>query len=95
MIIVSRKGAVMKEKRVIIKTNVGFGPARLTIQEEQLIGNFDRIFNFCVTEADGQRHERGNIWEQIMFPRDVAEAANLHLTDAVSWFKKIEEVRSK
>ncbi|OXC07458.1 hypothetical protein AYP76_10710 [Ligilactobacillus agilis] len=85
----------MKEKRVIIKTNVGFGPARLTIQEEQLIGNLDRMFNFCVTEADGRTHKRGNIREQIMFPRDVAEPANLHLTDAVSWFKKIEEVRSK
>lgn len=85
----------MKEKRVIVKTNIGFGQARLAVQEEQLIGNLDRMFNFCVTEADGQRHERGNIWEQIMFPRDVAESANLHLTDAVSWFKKIEEVRSK
>lgn len=85
----------MKEKRVFVRTNVGFGPARLTIQEEQLIGNFDRMFNFCVTEVDGRTHERGNIWEQIMFPRDVAEAEGLHLTDAVSWFKKIEEVRSK
>lgn len=85
----------MKEKRVIVRTNVGFGPARLAVQEEQLIGNLDRMFNFCVTEADGKRHARGNIWEQIMFPRDVAEAANLHLTDAVSWFRKIKEVRSK
>lgn len=85
----------MKEKRVIIKTNVGFGPARLSVQEEQLIGNFDRMFNFCVTEADGRTHERGNIWEQIMFPRDVAEAEGLHLTDAVSWFEKIKAVRSK
>lgn len=85
----------MKEKRVFVKTNVGFGKERLAVQEKQLIGNFDRLFNFYVTEADGQTHERGNIWEQIMFPRDVAEAANLHLTDAVSWFKKIEEVRSK
>ena len=85
----------MKGKRVIVRTNVGFGPARLAVQEEQLIGNFDRMFNFCVTEADGRTHERGNIWEQIMFPRDVAEAEGLHLTDAVSWFKKIEEVRSK
>lgn len=85
----------MKEKRVSVKTNIGFGQARLVVQEEQLIGNLDRMFNFCVTEADGQRHERGNIWEQIMFPRDVAEAANLHLTDAVSWFRKIKEVRSK
>lgn len=85
----------MKEKRVFVRTNVGFGKERLAVQEEQLIGNFDRMFNFCVTEADGQRHERGNVWEQIMFPRDVAEAANLHLTDAVRWFKKIEEVRSK
>lgn len=83
----------MKEKRVFARTNVGFGSARLTVQEEQLIGNLDRMFNFCVTEADGQTHERGNIWEQIMFPRDVAEAANLHLTDAVSWFRKIKEVR--
>lgn len=85
----------MKEKRVFVRTNVGFGPARLAVQEEQLIGNLDRMFNFCVTEADGRTHERGNIWEQIMFPRDVAEAANLHLTDAVSWFRKIKEVRSK
>ena len=85
----------MKEKRVIVKTNVGFGRERLAVQEEQLIGNFDRMFNFCVTEADGRTHERGNIWEQIMFTRDVAEAESLHLTDAVSWFKKIEEVRSK
>ena len=73
----------MKEKRVIVRTNVGFGQARLAVQEEQLIGNFDRMFNFRVTEADGRT------------PRDVAESANLHLTDAVSWFKKIEEVRSK
>ncbi|MCL8203794.1 hypothetical protein M5361_00870 [Ligilactobacillus agilis] len=85
----------MKEKRVFVRTNVGFGKERLAVQEEQLIGNLDRMFNFCVTEADGRTHERGNIWEQIMFPSDVAEAANLHLTDAVSWFKKIEEVRSK
>ena len=85
----------MKEKRVFVRTNVGFGPARLTIQEEQLIGNLDRMFNFRVVEADGRTHERGNIWEQIMFPRDVAEAANLHLTDAVSWFEKIKAVRSK
>ena len=85
----------MKEKRVFVRTNVGFGPARLAVQEEQLIGNLDRMFNFCVTEADGRTHERGNIWEQIMFPRDVAEAANLHLTDAVSWFRKIKAVRSK
>ena len=85
----------MKEKRVSVKTNIGFGQARLAVQEEQLIGNLDRMFNFCVTEADGQTHERGNIWEQIMFPRDVAEAEGLHLTDAVSWFRKIEEVRSK
>ncbi|WP_192944133.1 hypothetical protein [Ligilactobacillus agilis] len=85
----------MKEKRVFVKTNVGFGKERLAVQEEQLVGNLDRMFNFCVTEADGRTHERGNIWEQIMFPRDVAEAESLHLTDAVSWFKKIEEVRSK
>lgn len=85
----------MKEKRVSVKTNIGFGQARLAVQEEQLIGNLDRMFNFCVTEADGQTHERGNIWEQIMFPRDVAEAADLHLTDAVSWFEKIKAVRSK
>ena len=85
----------MKEKRVFVRTNVGFDRERLAIQEEQLIGNLDRMFNFRVTEADGRTHERGNIWEQILFPRNVAEAANLHLTDAVSWFKKIEEVRSK
>lgn len=85
----------MKEKRVSVKTNIDFGQARLVVQEEQLIGNLDRMFNFRVTEADGRTHERGNIWEQIMFPRDVAEAANLHLTDAVSWFRKIKEVRSK
>lgn len=85
----------MKEKRVFVKTNVGFDRERLAIQEEQLIGNFDRMFNFRVVEADGQTHERGNIWEQIMFPRDVAEAEGLHLTDAVSWFEKIKAVRSK
>ena len=85
----------MKEKREFVRTNVGFDRERLAIQEEQLIGNLDRMFNFRVTEADGRTHERGNIWEQILFPRNVAEAANLHLTDAVSWFKKIEEVRSK
>lgn len=85
----------MKEKRVSVKTNIGFGQARLAVQEEQLIGNLDRMFNFCVTEADGRTHERGNIWEQIMFPRNMAEAESLHLTDAVSWFRKIEEVRSK
>lgn len=85
----------MKEKRVSVKTNIGFGPARLVVQEEQLIGNFDRMFNFRVVEADGQPHERGNIWEQIMFPRDVSEVEGLHLTDAVNWFEKIKEVRSK
>lgn len=85
----------MKEKRVSVKTNIGFGPARLVVQEEQLIGNFDRMFNFRVVEADGQTHERGNIWEQIMFPRDVSEVEGLHLTDAVNWFEKIKEVRSK
>ena len=85
----------MKEKRVSVKTNIGFGQTRLAVQEEQLIGNLDRMFNFCVTEADGRTHERGNIWEQIMFPRNMAEAESLHLTDAVSWFRKIEEVRSK
>lgn len=85
----------MKEKRVIVRTNVGFDRERLAVQEEQLIGNLDRMFNFCVTEADGRTHERGNIWEQIMFPRNMAEAESLHLTDAVSWFRKIEEVRSK
>lgn len=85
----------MKEKRVFVRTNVGFGPARLAVQEEQLIGNFDRMFNFRVVEADGQTHERGNIWEQIMFPRDVSEVEGLHLTDAVNWFEKIKEVRSK
>lgn len=85
----------MKEKRVFVKTNVGFDRERLAVQEEQLIGNFDRMFNFRVVEADGQRHERGNIWEQIMFPRDVAEAEGLHLTDAVSWFERIKAVRSK
>lgn len=85
----------MKEKRVIVKTNIGFGQARLAVQEEQLIGNLDIMFNFRVVEADGRTHERGNIWEQIMFPRDVAEAEGLHLTDAVSWFEKIKAVRSK
>lgn len=85
----------MKEKRVFVRTNVGFGRERLAVQEEQLIGNLDRMFNFCVTEADGRTHERGNIWEQIMFPRNMAEAEELHLTDAVSWFRKIEEVRNK
>ena len=38
----------MKEKRVSIKTNVGFGRGRLAVQEEQLIGNLDRMFNFRV-----------------------------------------------
>lgn len=83
----------MKEKRVSVKTNIGFGRGRLAVQEEQLIGNFDRMFNFRVVEANGRTHERGNIWEQIMFPRDVSEVEGLHLTDAVSWFRKIEEVR--
>lgn len=86
------RGQMMKQKKAIIKTNVGFATKKICIREEQLIGKSSRMYMFWITESDGTTHRHGPIWDQSLF----SEApAGVHLADALSWFKKINEVRTK
>jgi len=80
------------KKNVVIKTNVGFGSNRISLGEEQTIDKKNMEFYFWAKEADGVTHVHAEI-EEISLFNDMP--TGVHLTDALSWFKKISEVRTK